>query len=167
MDDDLRLRIVDLICEYPLHIGRQNTVEEKCCIRTEFDNFQLWARSLKSKSPASFEQFESRRRSMLNYFLTEGGYKWPLLKNLAVRIFSLIAKSACVERSNSMMGFIHSKLRSNLGHLKVVKLSYIKSNAAQVLKAVDLKILREIAEEENSYLDENEALFASDDDFIE
>ena len=103
---------------------------------------------------------------MVNYFLTEGGDKWPLLKNIAVRIFSLVSTSACVERTNSVMGFIHNKLRSKLGHEKVIKLSYIKSNANQVLKEVDLNILREIADEESSAAEEIETI-ASDDNLIE
>ena len=70
----------------------------------------LRGRRLRTKFPASYEQFENGKRSMLNYFLTDGGDKWPLLKDLAIRVFSLISSSACVERANSTMGFIHSKL---------------------------------------------------------
>ena len=97
---------------------------------------------------------------MLNYFLTEGGERWPLLKNLAARSFSLVSTSACVERSNSVMGFIQNKFRSRLKHEKVVKLSYIKSNAAQVFKDVDMEILRAIAEEESTAIEESEIILS-------
>ena len=166
MDDDLTLRTVDQIWEYPLRVGQSTSPEEKSSIRTEFDNYQLWARALKIKSPASFDQFDTGRRSMLNYFLTEGGERWPLLKNLAARIFSLVSTSACVERSNSVMGFIQNTFRSRLKHEKVVKLSYIKSNAAQVFKDVDIDLLRAIAEEESTAIDESEIIL-SDGEVIE
>lgn len=150
MDEDKRMATVDLICDYPLHIGQPNTEEEKSNIRMEFDNYQVWARRLRTKFPASYEQFENGKRSMLNYFLTNGGDKWPLLKDLAIRVFSLISSSACVERANSTMGFIHSKLRSKLGKEKIIKLCYIKSNTKEVMKEIDFDVLREIAEEEVS-----------------
>ena len=158
MDDDLRLRTVDQIWEYPLRVGQSTSPVEKSSIRTEFDNYQLWARALKTKSTG--------RRSMLNYFLTEGGERWPLLKNLAARIFSLVSTSACVERSNSVMGFIQNTFRSRLKHEKVVKLSYIKSNAAQVFKDVDIDLLRAIAEEESTAIEESEIIL-SDGEVIE
>ena len=149
---------MDLICDFPLRIGGVNSDEEKMDIRTEFDKYQLWARGLKSKSPASFEQFEKKKRTMLDYFLAEGGDKWPLLKAIGTRVFSLIASSACVERSNSTMGFIHSKLRNRLDTGKVVKLSYIRSNAHHVIKDINIEALRDIAEEEALTVEENALL---------
>ena len=95
---------------------------------------------------------------MLDYFLVEGGNKWPLLKYLGIRVFSLIASSACVERSNSTMGFIHSKLRSRLDSGKVVKLSYIRSNAHHVIIDINIETLRDIAEEEALAAEEYELL---------
>ena len=95
---------------------------------------------------------------MLDYFLAVGGDKWPLLKNIGTRVFSLIASSACVERSNSTMGFIHSKLRSCLDALKVVKSCYIRSNAHHVMKEINLELLRDIIEEEALSAEENDLL---------
>jgi hypothetical protein len=106
MDDDVRVNTVDYICDFPLRIDHINTETQKDEIRTEFNKYQLWARGLKTKSPTSYKQYETRSRSMLSYFLTEGGDKWPLLKHIGVRVFSLISTSACVERNNSVMGFI-------------------------------------------------------------
>ena len=41
MDDDTRLETVDLICDFPPHIGVVNSDEDKMNIRTEFDKYQL------------------------------------------------------------------------------------------------------------------------------
>ena len=168
MDEDARMSAVDLICDYPLHIGQQNTEEEKSNIRMEFDNYQVWARRLKTKFPASYEQFEIGKRSMLNYFLTDGGDKWPLLKNLAIRIFSLISSSACVERTNSTMGFIHSKLRNKLSKEKIIKLCYIKNNTGEVMNEIDFEVLQEIAAEEDAMNDESDCSENSiEENFVE
>ena len=95
-------------------------------------------------------------RGMLNYFLTDGGDKWTLLKNLAIRIFFLISSSACVERTNSTMGFIHSKLRNKLSKEKIIKLFYIKNNTGEVMNEIDFEVLQENAAEEDAMNDESD-----------
>jgi hypothetical protein len=62
-------------------------------------------------------------------------------------VFSLIASTGGVERVNSNMGFVQSKLRSCLGDNKVNKLVYIKSNH-NLLADSDKTLMDEIREEE-------------------
>ena len=57
----------------------------------------------------------------------------------------MIAPSACVERSNSIMGFIHSKLRSRL-------------DSGKVIIGINIETLRDIAEEEALAAEEYELL---------
>jgi hypothetical protein len=54
--------------------------------------------------------------------------KFPLISNLALRVFSLVASSASSERNFSLMGFIHNKTRNRLNPETVRKLSYVKTN---------------------------------------
>jgi hypothetical protein len=55
--------------------------------------------------------------------------EYPLLRPLALRVFSLAASSAASERAFSGEGFIHNKLRNRLKSETVTKLHFIRSNA--------------------------------------
>lgn len=61
-------------------------------------------------------------------FIDKIQQKFPLIKDLAQRIFSVVCTTAAAERNFSLQGFIHSKYRSRLNPEKVSKLAYIKSN---------------------------------------
>jgi hAT family C-terminal dimerisation region len=53
---------------------------------------------------------------------------WPLLQQIALKVFSLATSSAASERNFSTFGFVHSKLRECLTAEKVEKLVYVKTN---------------------------------------
>ena len=60
----------------------------------------------------------------------------------------MLASCGTVERSNSIMGFLHTKLRNRLSDEKVIKLTYIKFNAATAFKDFDPAIIAKALEEE-------------------
>ena len=66
-------------------------------------------------------------------YWTTRGFGYPALRDLAIRVFGMVASSAASERGFSAMNFIHSNLRNCLSEEKVKKLVYMKTNAPQVL----------------------------------
>ena len=81
---------------------------------------------------------------------------WPLLQNLAIRVFTMAASSAASERNFSTFGFIHSKLSNCLSPEKVKKLMYIKTNTIELADSIT-----ECYESEN---DESEGVMEVDSD---
>ena len=72
-----------------------------------------------------------KSKTVLQWWMADGT-DWPLLQNLALRVFAMAASSAASERNFSTFGFIHSKLRNRLTPEKVKKLVYIKANTLQM-----------------------------------
>jgi hypothetical protein len=60
------------------------------------------------------------------------GKQFPVLRSVALIVFGMVTSSASSERSFSTTGFIHSKLRNSLNPENMLKLVYIKTNAAQL-----------------------------------
>ena len=87
-------------------------------------------------------------------FWTVDGKQWPLLRKIALNIFSMACSSASSERNFSTMGFIHTKLRNRLGKNKVEKLVYIKTNVPQF---VDGKMDYSASEESSDESDAKDA----------
>ena len=71
-------------------------------------------------------------QSVLQWWITDGT-DWPMLRDLAIWVFSMAASAAAASEHNfSTFGFIHSKLGDRLAPEKVKKLVYIKTNAIQM-----------------------------------
>ena len=128
LDADRRATCVQSIMEFPLNGEVPNTESEQAEILNEFNSFMRTAWQIKQSNGIAYKQYAEGRRSNLDYWLTEGGHLYKKIKPLATRLFSLTASTGGVERSNSTMGFIHSKLRNSLGEAKVSKIVYIKEN---------------------------------------
>jgi hypothetical protein len=92
-----------------------------------------------------------KSKSVLQWWIADGT-DWPLLQNLAIRVFSMAASAAGSERNFSTFGFIHSKLCNRLSPEKVKKLVYIKTNLLDCYENSD----------DNS--DNDEELMAVDED---
>jgi hypothetical protein len=60
------------------------------------------------------------------------GKQFPVLRSVALIVFGMVTSSASSERNFSTTGFNHSKLRNSLKPENVLKLVYIKTNAAQI-----------------------------------
>ena len=59
-----------------------------------------------------------------------GTEKFPILYNLAIRVYSIPTSSAASERIWSTYDFVHSKRRNRLGAKKSSDLVYVYANAA-------------------------------------
>ena len=111
----------------------------------------------KRENGIAHKQYVEESRTSLDYWLAEGSHFHPFIQPIALRIFSLIAGTGGVERVNSAMGFQHSKLRNNLGDVKVSDIVYINQNHS----CLDTKNNEELAaliakEEEEKEKDEDE-----------
>lgn len=99
-----------------------------------------------------------KSKSVLQWWIADGT-DWPLLQNLAIRVFSMAASAAASERNFSTFGFIHSKLCNRLSPEKVKKLVYIKTNAVQMADG-----LLDCYENGDDNSDNEEELMAVDED---
>jgi hypothetical protein len=60
------------------------------------------------------------------------GRQFPVQRSVALIVFGMVTSSASSESNFSTTGFIHSNLRNSLKPENVLKLVYIKTNAAQL-----------------------------------
>lgn len=117
-----------MLCEFSLSDDIPNSTEQQTAIQEQFNNFMQMAYRMKEENDAGYVLFNTGKRDNLNFWLTEGGHQVPKLKVITSRVFSLIASTGSVERVNSSMLFVHSKLRNALKDPMVTKLVYIKCN---------------------------------------
>eukprot|EP00474_Spongospora_subterranea_P005884 CRZ06342.1 hypothetical protein [Spongospora subterranea] len=94
-----------------------------------------------------------RVKTPYQYWLSDGA-QWPLLQNIALRIFTLATTTASCERSFSSQGFIHSKLRNSLNPARVEKLMFIKTNCTQLQETLAPGIEWSSEEEDNDASDD-------------
>ena len=57
---------------------------------------------------------------------------WPLLKELALRIFTLMCRSSATERSFSEQGFIQNDRRMSLQADRIGDLTYVRANTRAI-----------------------------------
>jgi hypothetical protein len=85
------------------------------------------SRADKTQNKFRFKILQKVSKSPLQYWQVDG-VSWPLLQQIALKVFSLATYSAASERMFSTFGFVHPKLRNFLTAEKVKKLVYIKAN---------------------------------------
>ena len=130
MDRKLRKEIEDFIFEFPTKDGSTNQ-ERKEKMAEEYTAFRVEALTEKQQQSFRFKLI-GKSKTVLQWWQADGT-DWPLLQDLALRVFSLAASAAASERNFSTFGFIHSKLRNSLDAEKVRKLVYIKTNMVQMM----------------------------------
>jgi len=59
------------------------------------------------------QMLQKGAKTVLQYWLVDGK-GFPLLRQVALKVFGIVASSAASERNFSTMGFVHSKLRNSL-----------------------------------------------------
>lgn len=129
MSRALRKEIEDFIFNFPTADG--STCEErKQKLAEEYTAFRIDALQEREKNGFCFKMI-GKSKTVLQWWMADGT-DWPLLQNLALRVFAMAASSAASERNFSTFGFIHSKLRDRLTPEKVMKLVYIKANTLQM-----------------------------------
>ena len=129
MERKLRKEIEDFVYEFPNKDGTTND-ERKKQMAEEYTAFRVEALNEKQQESFRFKLI-GKSKTILQWWLADGT-DWPLLQNLALRVFSLAASSAASERNFSTFGFVHSKFRNRLDQEKIRKLVYIKTNMTQM-----------------------------------
>ena len=125
----LRNEIEDFIYNFPKNDGTTDKERQEQLAR-EYTAFRIEA--LRERQQKTFRfKLIGQSKSVLQWWKADGT-DWPLLQDLATRVFSMASSSAASERNFSSFGFIHTKLRNRLCPEKVAKLVYIKTNTAQI-----------------------------------
>src|SRR5688500_1397305 len=85
-------------------------------------------------------------KTVLEYWQLDRN-NWPVLQELALRVFAMTCSSAASKQKFSTFGFVHTKLRNSLSGNSVKKLVYIKTNAMQL--SDELMKLEEVGNVDN------------------
>ena len=102
--------------------------DQKETLFMEYTQFMNSAGQEHDASDFWFQMLMNQTKTVLQYLLIDSK-EYRLLREIAVKVFSMVTSSAAFERNFSMMGFVHSKLRNSLKQESVKKLVYIKTNA--------------------------------------
>jgi hypothetical protein len=84
------------------------------------------------------------------YWLLYGLTKYPLLANIALKLYSAPISSASSERVWSIFSLAHSRIRNRLKNKKVEKLVYVYCNAALLDEVDTINYLKELDDEDDS-----------------
>lgn len=129
MSRSLRKEIEDFIFNFP-KVDGSTSKERKDQLAKEYTLFRIDALNEREEKTYRFKMIGDTQ-SVLQWWKADGT-DWPMLRKLAIRVFSMAASAAASERNFSTFGFVHSKLRNRLAPEKVKKLVYIKTNAIQM-----------------------------------
>ncbi|RHY68304.1 hypothetical protein DYB34_014324 [Aphanomyces astaci] len=119
--------VVDFVVNYPLSDTAPWTNSRRDALSRDLKEFQKYCLKLHSAKGWRLEELKSKKKTVAEFWMLDG-QAWPLLRELALRVFNLVASSAASERNFSMHGFIQSKKRNRLSPSTVTKLMYIKTN---------------------------------------
>ena len=131
MDKQLKGEIEEFLFNFPLKTADISQEEEKAQIYRQLTEYIISANGEKNRRSFRFQMLIQKRKSTLEYWLTDG-LVWPALQKIAIKVFTMAASSASSERNFSTFGFIHSKLRNLLSSETVRKLVFVKTNANEV-----------------------------------
>ncbi|RHZ23553.1 hypothetical protein DYB37_002763, partial [Aphanomyces astaci] len=119
--------VVDFVVNYPPSDTAPSTNSRRDALSRDLKEFQKYCLKLHSAKGWRLEELKSKKKTVAKFWVLDG-QAWPLLRELALRVFNLVASSAASERNFSMHGFIQSKKRNRLSPSTVTKLMYIKTN---------------------------------------
>lgn len=126
-DYDFKEKLEDFIYTFPPNDTDPTTIERQTEMMQQYTSFVIYATALHTANNFRYQMLVNKSKTVMQFWLTDGN-RWPLLQELAIIVFNLVASSAASERNFSTFGFIHSKLRNKLDNKKVEKLVYIKTN---------------------------------------
>ena len=101
--------IEDFILQFPTPDGT-TCYERKEKLVQEYTTFRIDALEEREKNGFRFKMI-GESQSVLQWWMADGT-DWPLLQNLAIRVFTMAPSSAASERNLSTFGFIRSKLQT-------------------------------------------------------
>ncbi|KAH6600482.1 hypothetical protein BASA50_002268 [Batrachochytrium salamandrivorans] len=127
MDRELRSQVEDLLFAF----GPDESTERKEKIYDEYTKFRVSVLQERTADSFRFKMLKKGTKTVMQYWVSDGN-DWPVLQQVALRVFSMACSTAASERNFSTFGFIHTKLRNSLTEDNVRKLVYIKTNALQL-----------------------------------
>ncbi|EGZ19815.1 hypothetical protein PHYSODRAFT_254830 [Phytophthora sojae] len=104
--------------------------EKGDAVIVELAAFYRHVRDIKASQPRQWKLLCERNIPVFDVWC--GLNKFPLLQDIALRLFRCAASSAASERNFSAHAFIHSKLRNRLVPERVEKLVHIFFNAKNI-----------------------------------
>ncbi|RHY85409.1 hypothetical protein DYB35_013857 [Aphanomyces astaci] len=119
--------VVDFVVNYPPSDTAPSTNSRRDALSRDLKEFQKYCLKLHSAKGWRLEELKSKKKTVAEFWMHDGQAR-PLLRELELRAFNLVASSAASERNFSMHGFIQSKKRNRLSPSTVTKLMYIKTN---------------------------------------
>ncbi len=134
MKRNLGKEIEDFIFNFPTEDGNTSPVWRDQ-LAPEYTSFRIKQLGEREQNRFRFRMI-GKLKTVLQWWIADGT-DWPLLQNVAIRVFSMAASAAASERNFSTFRFIHSKLHNRFGPEKVKKLVYIKTNAIQMADSKD------------------------------
>ena len=118
----------DFIVNFPPNDHDEADEARKVQMSKEYVAFRLFAGAQKREGGRRYKELVEKTISVLDWWQLQGPRRWPLLSEIASKVFNMAASSAASERCFSTFSFVHSQLRNSLQDSKVEKLVYIKSN---------------------------------------
>ena len=140
------------------------------CVRytqlsTEFNEYLEYARTNNVKKTLKYTCLVRKENKISRLMWWKNNQNnWPLLKSLAIKLFSLCCSSSMTERSFSDQAFFHTKFKNRLGLDKVQDLTFIRENV-QKLNGNGTKVYCDDSDSED-YKDDDEPDSVDDNDAI-
>ncbi|KAJ1337100.1 hypothetical protein BSLG_006860 [Batrachochytrium salamandrivorans] len=117
MDRELRSQVEDLLFAF----GPDESTERKEKIYNKYTKFRVSALQERTADSFRFKMLKKGTKTVMQYWVSDGN-DWPVLQQVALRVFSMACSTVASERNFSTFGFIHTKLRNSLTEDNVRKL---------------------------------------------
>jgi hypothetical protein len=119
--------LLEFIGSFPINDIEPCSADRAMELTSQLTAYLKHAKEMKKMNGKLYQSVVDGRVSVLDYWTVHCD-EWPLLQDIAIKVFNCVASSAGSERNFSTMGFIHDKRRNKLGAEKVEMLVYIKTN---------------------------------------
>ena len=120
-----------------------SNANQKTDMSAQILDYRAHCETIKERRGKEYFDNISSTKALCKWWLTTGK-TWPLLQDVAFRVFSIPSSAAASERNWSAYGFIHSALRNRLKDERASKLVYVFFNT---------KGLNQIEAEEEDFAD--------------
>jgi hAT family C-terminal dimerisation region len=119
--------VMNMISKFPVSISIATTPEQGMLIISELTVYFTVASDERMESSPIIMSINAKKMFVLDFWKVHGGY-WPMLRQIAMNVFTLATSSAAFARNFSTVGNVHTKVRNCMSGEKVNELVYIKTN---------------------------------------
>jgi hAT family C-terminal dimerisation region len=102
-----RKELEDILVEVPADDTKSLDDTRRDNLYMQFTDFVISAEYERKSNSFRFKMLRDTRKMPLKYWQSDG-VAWPLLQNIAIKLFAMATPSAASERNFSTFGFIHS-----------------------------------------------------------